>query len=224
MLHLDFETRSVLDLTKVGVYRYVKHHSTEIMCMAYAEGNGPVQIWDALSDPKCESFPWEVVEYVEDDSANCVAAWNANFERVVWNSALSRQLGRQGYDLPRIENQQWWCIMADAAAMGIPLKLDTAAKVITGIWIAVNAGWAHQAFTLSGGGQFQLIGVGMYIALIMFFNVWVLIWPAQQKILGLVEASDEAKAKAGPIALAASRTNLLLSLPMLYCMVSANLG
>ena len=96
--------------------------------------------------------------------------------------------------------------------------------VITGIWIAVNAGWAHQAFTLSGGGQFQLIGVGMYIALIMFFNVWVLIWPAQQKILGLVEASDEAKAKAGPIALAASRTNLLLSLPMLYCMVSANLG
>jgi uncharacterized membrane protein len=50
------------------------------------------------------------------------------------------------------------------------------------------------------------------------------IWPNQKKILGLVEASDEAKAKAGPIALAASRTNVMLSLPMAYCMVSANLG
>jgi uncharacterized membrane protein len=69
-----------------------------------------------------------------------------------------------------------------------------------------------------------MIGLGMWMALIMFFNVWVLIWPAQKKILGLVEATDEAKAKAAPVALAASRTNLLLSLPMLYCMVNANLG
>jgi uncharacterized membrane protein len=58
----------------------------------------------------------------------------------------------------------------------------------------------------------------------MFLNVWLLIWPNQKKILGIVEATDEEKAKATPIALAASRTNLLLSLPMLYCMVSANLS
>ena len=64
----------------------------------------------------------------------------------------------------------------------------------------------------------------MWLALIMAFNVWFLIWPAQKKILGLVEASDEAKAKAAPVALIASRTNVLLSLPMLYCMVGANLG
>ncbi len=96
--------------------------------------------------------------------------------------------------------------------------------VLTGLVIAINGGYAHQALTLSGEGNINLIGLGMWMAIIMFLNVWVLIWPAQQKILGLVEASDEAKAKAAPVALAASRTNLLLSLPMLYCMVNANLG
>jgi uncharacterized membrane protein len=96
--------------------------------------------------------------------------------------------------------------------------------VLTGLVIAINAGYAHQAFTMSGDPKFKMIGLGMYLALIMFINVWAIIWPAQQKILGLVEASDEEKAKAAPRALAASRTNLLLSLPMLYCMVSANLS
>ncbi|MDE2596975.1 MAG: urate hydroxylase PuuD [Sphingomonadales bacterium] len=96
--------------------------------------------------------------------------------------------------------------------------------VVTGLVIAINAGYAHQAFTLSGEGTVNLIGLGMWMALIMAFNVWFIIWPAQKKILGIVEASAEEKAAAAPRALAASRTNLLLSLPMLYCMVSANLG
>ncbi|HEY0960027.1 MAG TPA: urate hydroxylase PuuD [Novosphingobium sp.] len=96
--------------------------------------------------------------------------------------------------------------------------------VITGLVIAFNAGYAHQAFTLSGEGTVNLIGIGMWLALIMAFNVWFIIWPAQKKILGIIEATDEEKAKATPRALAASRTNLLLSLPMLYAMVSANLG
>lgn len=96
--------------------------------------------------------------------------------------------------------------------------------VITGIVIAIDGGYAHQAFTLSGEGNVNLIGIGMWLAIVMFLNVWLIIWPAQQKILGLVEASDEEKAKAAPRALAASRTNLLLSLPMLYAMITANLG
>lgn len=96
--------------------------------------------------------------------------------------------------------------------------------VITGLVIAFVGGYGHQALTLSGEGNVNLIGIGMWMALIMAFNVWFLIWPAQKKILGIVEATDEAKAKAAPLALAASRTNLLLSLPMLYAMVSANLG
>jgi uncharacterized membrane protein len=98
--------------------------------------------------------------------------------------------------------------------------------VITGLIIAWNAGYLHQAMTFSGEPQsrINMIGLGMWLALIMAANVWFLIWPAQKKILGLVEATDEAKAKAAPIALAASRTNVLLSLAMIYCMVNANIN
>ncbi len=95
--------------------------------------------------------------------------------------------------------------------------------VLTGLIVAGVGGYAHQAMTFTGTGKVMLIGIGMWLGLIMAFNVWFIIWPAQKKILGLVEASDEEKAKAGPRALYASRTNVLLSLPMLYCMVSANL-
>ncbi len=105
-------------------------------------------------------------------------------------------------------------------------RWGAAFTVLTGLTIAFHNGYGADALTFQGNGAdgINLIGIGMWLALIMAFNVWVLIWPAQKKILGLVEASDEAKAKAAPLALAASRTNVLLSLPMAYCMVSANLG
>jgi uncharacterized membrane protein len=98
--------------------------------------------------------------------------------------------------------------------------------VLTGLSIASHNGYVVDALTFRGNGAdgINLIGIGMWLALIMAFNVWFIIWPAQKKILGLVEASDEAKAKAAPVALAASRTNVILSLPMMYAMVSANLG
>jgi len=96
--------------------------------------------------------------------------------------------------------------------------------VITGLAIAGQAHYLMPALTFSGGGNVNLIGLGMWLALIMAFNVWFIIWPAQKKILGLIEATDAEKAAAAPRALAASRTNLLLSLPMLYAMASANLS
>lgn len=96
--------------------------------------------------------------------------------------------------------------------------------VITGLVVAYVSGYVHQALSFSGEGNVNLIGLGMWLALIMAANVWFIIWPCQKKILGIVEATDEEKAKATPLALAASRTNLLLSLPMLYAMVNANLG
>ena len=65
-----------------------------------------------------------------------------------------------------------------------------------------------------------MIGIGMWMALIMAFNVWFIIWPAQQKILGLVEATAEQKAAAGKPALYASRFNTMFSIAMLYCMVA----
>lgn len=96
--------------------------------------------------------------------------------------------------------------------------------VLTGLGIAGINHFTAQALTFSGAGNVKLIGLGMWLALIMAFNVWFIIWPAQKKILGLIEATDAEKAKAAPLALAASRTNLLLSLPMLYAMASANLS
>jgi uncharacterized membrane protein len=62
----------------------------------------------------------------------------------------------------------------------------------------------------------------MWLALIMAFNVWVIIWPNQKKVLGLVPADDAAKAKAAATAGIASRTNVLLSIPMLLCMTNAH--
>jgi uncharacterized membrane protein len=95
--------------------------------------------------------------------------------------------------------------------------------LLSGLTMAILGGWAHGAFTLTGSGKQRLIGLGMWLGVIMAFNVWFIIWPAQKKILGIVEATAEEKAAAAPRALFASRTNLLLSLPMLYCMVSANI-
>ena len=66
-----------------------------------------------------------------------------------------------------------------------------------------------------------MIGIGMWMGLIMAFNVWFIIWPNQQKVIGLVEASTEEKPKAARAAALASRTNTMLSIPMLYAMVAA---
>ncbi len=72
--------------------------------------------------------------------------------------------------------------------------------------------------------DYRLIGIGMWLALIMAFNVWVFIWPNQKKALGIVPADDATKAAAARAAMLFSRTNTLLSIPMLYAMVSFNGG
>lgn len=90
---------------------------------------------------------------------------------------------------------------------------------ITGAGALQKTVGIHEAFTFANE-QATLIGVGAWLGTIMLFNVWVLIWPNQKKVLGMVEASDAEKAKAGRIALLASRTNTALSIPMLMSMVA----
>jgi uncharacterized membrane protein len=96
---------------------------------------------------------------------------------------------------------------------------------LLGAWLLSQThGRFVSAFTLSlADTQFSrpnlIIGIGAWLGTIMLFNVWGLIWPNQKKILGIVPATDEEKAKARKIALYASRTNFLLSIPMLMCMV-----
>ncbi len=94
---------------------------------------------------------------------------------------------------------------------------------IMGVILAFNRGYLFQAFTLGTLDGFSVpqhtfIGVGMWLATIMFFNVWVFIWPNQKIALGMVDGDADAKAKAGKVAMLFSRTNTLLSLPMLVTM------
>ena len=95
------------------------------------------------------------------------------------------------------------------------------ATVITGLLLAWMQGYIVDALLLHKG--FVMIGIGMWMALIMAFNVWFIIWPNQQKALGLVDADADAKKKAARMAMLASRFNTMLSIPMLYGMVSAHL-
>jgi uncharacterized membrane protein len=71
---------------------------------------------------------------------------------------------------------------------------------------------------------FLAIGIGMWIALVMAFNVWFIIWPNQQKALGMVEVTPEAKAAAAKLAMQTSRINTMLSIPMLFMMVAQQNG
>ena len=98
------------------------------------------------------------------------------------------------------------------------------ATIVTGLIVAYLNGYIHQAMTLgigNGGGKFTAIGIGMWLGLIMAFNVWFIIWPNQKKALGIVESTPEDKVKSAKVAMIFSRTNTLLSLPMLLSMVAA---
>jgi len=98
------------------------------------------------------------------------------------------------------------------------------ATIITGLIVAYLNGYIHQALALgigSGGGKNTAIGIGMWLGLIMAFNVWFIIWPNQKKVLGIVEATPEEKPVALKKAVIASRINTLFSFPMLLSMVAA---
>jgi uncharacterized membrane protein len=90
--------------------------------------------------------------------------------------------------------------------------------VLTGLILAYLYG-EEKALLLNDPSN-RLIGIGMWLALIMAFNVWFIIWPNQKKALGLVEADDATKAKSARTAMIASRTNVLLSIPMLLAMTN----
>ena len=99
------------------------------------------------------------------------------------------------------------------------------ATIITGLILGYINGYLHTAMTLTlmgGGSPNELfIGIGMWLGIIMWFNVWFVIWPNQKKALGIVEADAEVKAASARTAMLFSRTNTMLSIPMLFSMVIA---
>ena len=96
--------------------------------------------------------------------------------------------------------------------------------IITGLIVSYLNNYLHEAMTLGIGSanpKNTVIGIGMWLGIIMAFNVWFVIWPNQKKVLGMVESNPEEKATSARTAMLFSRTNTLLSLPMLLCMVAA---
>ena len=96
--------------------------------------------------------------------------------------------------------------------------------VVSGLVLATLEGYVHDAMLLSfksGILKNTTIGIGMWLGIIMAINVWFVIWPNQKRALGIVECDPELKAKSARTAMLFSRTNTLLSLPMLLCMVAA---
>ena len=99
-----------------------------------------------------------------------------------------------------------------------------ALTVLSGLILAYLNGYLHDAMTLSLGSgvpKHTAIGSGMWLGIVMAFNVWFVIWPNQKRALGIVETDPETKAKSAKTAMLFSRTNTLLSLPMLLSMVAA---
>ncbi len=165
---------------------------------------------------------------------NSVAVWIHVFAGVTWIGllyyfnfvqvpALGEAAGDEGgpggagiakYVAPRA---LWW------------FRWGALATWLSGATVLYLKGYLHQAFSfgmgIEGGDQYAMtIGVGAWLGTIMLFNVWVLIWPNQKKVLGMVEATPEQVAKAKNIAFMASRSNTLMSIPMLMSMIGPGHG
>ena len=98
------------------------------------------------------------------------------------------------------------------------------ATIVTGLLLAWMQDYLMDAIQLGmsdGVAKHTAIGIGMWLGAIMWFNVWFVIWPNQKKALGIVDADADTKAAAARTAMLFSRTNTLLSIPMLYAMVAA---
>ncbi len=127
--------------------------------------------------------------------------------------------------MPKIPDEQKPAIgkvIAPAALFWF--RWSAMATIVTGLIVAgMNKylGWAMTLGLIDGVAKHTMIGIGMWLGLIMWANVWFVIWPNQKKALGMVEVSAEEKAAAARTAMLFSRTNTLLSIPMLFAMVSA---
>lgn len=118
IVSVDFESRSAVDLRKTGVYIYADDPSTDVWCMAYAFDDEEPKVWTP-GDP----IDVRLEDYIVEGGK--LRAWNANFERLIWNKIMVPR-----HKWPRTGASQWFCTMAQASAMGLPRALGQAADVL----------------------------------------------------------------------------------------------
>ena len=154
--------------------------------------------------------------------ADLIVRWLHVISGVMWIGLLWYFNFVQIPNMPNIPDDQKPAIskvIAPAALFWF--RWGAMATIVFGLYLAQLNGYLVDALMLNGGTKEVSIGIGMWLGLIMWFNVWFVIWPNQKKALGIVNADADAKKAAARIAMLFSRTNTLLSFPMLLAMVSA---
>ena len=157
--------------------------------------------------------------HINDVNASAVLQWLHVFFAITWIGLLYYFNFVQIPTMPSVPAELKPGVSKYIAPKALfYFRWGAAFTVLTGLCLAYVNGFLAEALTMRDG--FQLIGTGMWLALVMAFNVWFIIWPNQKKALGLVEADDATKAAAAKTAMIFSRLNTMLSIPMLYAMTA----
>jgi uncharacterized membrane protein len=149
--------------------------------------------------------------------------WLHVLSGVMWIGLLWYFNFVQTPSMPKIPDEQKPAVSKVIAPTALFwFRWSALATVVTGLLLATMNGYILRALSLQAGTH--AIGIGMWLGLVMAFNVWFIIWPNQKKALGIVTVSPEEKAAAARKAGLTSRLNTMLSIPMLYCMVAQGHG
>jgi len=166
--------------------------------------------------------------YLNDGWANDRYFWSAIFRYlhvvsgIMWIGLLWYFNFVQIPSMPKIPDEQKSAISKVIAPTALFwFRWAALSTIVTGLITAYLNGYVHEALAFKGGAKNLTIGIGMWLGIIMAFNVWFVIWPNQKRALGIVECDTETRTKSSRTAMLISRINTILSIPMLLTMVIA---
>jgi uncharacterized membrane protein len=169
-----------------------------------------------------------VLFYLNDGWANDRYFWSAIFRYlhvvsgIMWIGLLWYFNFVQIPSMPKIPDEQKSAISKVIAPTALFwFRWAALSTIITGLITAYLNGYVHEALAFKGAAKNLTIGIGMWLGIIMAFNVWFVIWPNQKRALGIVECDPEIRTKSAKTAMLISRINTILSIPMLLTMVIA---
>jgi len=169
-----------------------------------------------------------VLFYLNDGWANDKYFWSAIFRYlhvvsgIMWIGLLWYFNFVQIPSMPKIPDEQKSAISKVIAPTALFwFRWAALSTIITGLITAYLNGYVHEALAFKGAAKNLTIGIGMWLGIIMAFNVWFVIWPNQKRALGIVECDPEIRTKSAKTAMLISRINTILSIPMLLTMVIA---